>query len=210
MVDTRAGERSPGQILQAATIVLTRDGYGGATLSRIAEEAGLRELDVLDFYESRDALLARVVQTVGEELARLLRAAVTPPQSPRSQSPRYLADAVVYATWSGVTAAPELASAYFALVGSDDKALTGVEHALEKLKQALRAAIASQLAAVDPSRWTLRSDPDVAAGYLLIYLRGLLLEWTETGESATMLAGLERLSDTIAAEYTPRHSHDTR
>jgi hypothetical protein len=31
----------------------------------------------------------------------------------------------------------------------------------------------------------------------------LLLEWTETGESATMLAGLERLSETVAAEYAP-------
>lgn len=194
---TAKGERSAARVLQAATSVLARDGFGAATLGRIAQEAGTDKRTILYYYGSREALLVRVVQTVGEQIAENIGSVVTP-----NRTPDELADAAVAAMWSGVTSIPELSRAYFALVGGGAGPPL-VEEALRQLKQAFLGAIARQFEAIDRSRWELRGDPAGTAMFTLALLRGLLLEWTETGDSDELSSGLERFTAAITAEFVP-------
>ncbi len=193
---TAKGQRSAARVLQAATTVLARDGYGGASLGRIAEEAGVDKRNILYYYGTREALLVRVVQTVGERVADYIDAAVGP-----TDSPQQLADSLVDTMWSGITSAPELARAYFALIGSGNPR---VEEALHQLKSAYLHLIARQLQNHDHTTWRLRGDLPGIATLCLAALRGLLLEWTETGDTPTIAASLQRCKHTIADQYEPR------
>ena len=144
---TAKGRRTATRVLDAATTVLAHDGFGGATLSRIAEEAGLVE-----------------------------------------------------AMWSGITSAPELARAYFALIGGGAGS-PEVEEALRTLKRAYEQLITRQLQSISHTRWRLRHDVPSMVTLTLAVFRGLLLEWTETGDTAASAASLRRLKRVIAAEY---------
>jgi AcrR family transcriptional regulator len=194
---TAKGTRSAARVLQAATDVLARDGFGGATLGRIAQEAGTDKRTILYYYGSREALLVQVVQTVGEQIAEHVGSAV-----PANRTPEQLADAAVDALWSGVTSVPETSRAYFALIGGGAGPPL-VEQALQDLKRAFQEAIVHQIEALDSSRWQLRNDSTSTALFTLALLRGLLLEWTETGDSDELEVGLEFFKAAIAAEFVP-------
>jgi AcrR family transcriptional regulator len=192
---TAKGQRTAARILVAATRVLARDGFGGATLSRIAEEAGLDKRNVLYYYDTREALLVSVVQTVGERVAAHIEVAVG-----EISTPDELAGVLVEALWSGITSAPELARAYFALVGGGADS-SEVEEALRKLKGAYERLITRQLQSISHTRWRLRDDVPGMVTLTLAVFRGLLLEWTETGDTTATAASLRRLRRSIAAEY---------
>lgn len=192
---TAKGRRTATRVLDAATTVLAHDGFGGATLSRIAEEAGLDKRNVLYYYGTREALLVRVVQTVGERVAEHIEVTVG-----EIDSPDQLAHALVEAMWSGITSAPELARAYFALIGGGAGS-PEVEEALRTLKRAYEQLITRQLQSISHTRWRLRHDVPSMVTLTLAVFRGLLLEWTETGDTAASAASLRRLKRVIAAEY---------
>ncbi|UTI63243.1 TetR/AcrR family transcriptional regulator [Paraconexibacter antarcticus] len=192
---TAKGQRTAARVLEAATTVLARDGFGGATLGRIAEEAGLDKRNVLYYYDTREALLVRVVQTVGERVAGHIEETVG-----EIDTPEALADALVEAMWSGITSAPELARSYFALIGGG-AGTPEVEAALRGLKDAYERLISRQLQSISHTRWRLRDDLPGMVTLTLAVFRGLLLEWTETGDTAASAASLQRLKRSIAAEY---------
>jgi AcrR family transcriptional regulator len=50
------------QILQGATVVFARDGYEGASMSRIAAEAGVSKGTLYNYFESKAELFAAYVQ----------------------------------------------------------------------------------------------------------------------------------------------------
>ena len=195
---TAKGHRTAARVLAAATTVLARVGFGGATLSRIAEEAGLDKRNVLYYYGSLEALLVSVVQTVGERVAEHIDGGVG-----EIESPQQLADALVDAMWSGITSAPELARAYFALIGGG-AGRPDVEDALRALKHAYEQLVTRQLQSLDHTQWQLRDDMPGMVTLTLAAFRGLLLEWTETGDTHASAASLRRLKRSIAAEYVER------
>jgi AcrR family transcriptional regulator len=192
---TAKGQRTSARVLAAATTVLARDGFGGATLSRVAEEAGLDKRNVLYYFDTREALFVRVVQTVGERVAEHIGDTVV-----GIETPEQLADALVDAMWSGVTSAPELARSYFALIGGGAGS-PDVETALGVLKRTYEELIARQLQSIGHTRWQLRDELPGMVTLILAIFRGLLLEWTETGDTAASAASLRRLKRAIAAEY---------
>lgn len=191
---TEKGERSAARVLKAATTVLARDGFGGASLGRIAEEADLDKRGILYYYGTREALLVRVVQNVGEQIAEHVGAVAE-----IATTPTALVDAFVDALWAGVTSMEELSRAYFALVGGGAGA-PEVETALHQIKAAYVHAITHRLQAIDENSWHL-PDPEGSAMYTLALLRGLLLEWIETGDSPRLRGNLARFKDAVAAEY---------
>jgi AcrR family transcriptional regulator len=192
---TAKGERGAARILDAATVVLARHGLGGATLARIAEEAGTDKRSVLYYYGSREALLVRVVQAVGEQIATYIGSATGTAESPRER-----AEAAVDAMWTGVTSAPEHARAYFAMLGGGAGAPV-VEDALRVTKAAFAHGIRRHLRPIDGAA-PASPDDDLAGAtmFAVAILRGLLLEWFESGDTPALRAGLERFKGTIAAE----------
>jgi AcrR family transcriptional regulator len=192
---TAKGQRTATRVLEAATTILARDGFGGASLSRIAEEAGVDKRNVLYYYGTREALLVSVVQTVGRRIAEHIDDNLQ-----NIETPEQLADTLVEALWSGITSAPELAPSYFALIGGG-AASTEVEGALRELKGVYERLIERTLHALDHTSWSLRDDPPGMVVLIVAVFRGLLLEWTETGETPATAASLKRLKRAIAAEF---------
>lgn len=181
---TPKGRNTAARILDAATLVLARDGMGGATLGRIADAAGVDKRNISYYYGSREALLVRVVQAVGEQMARGMEETI-------GESERSNAEVL----WAGATSEPELARAYVTLLGGSAET-PEIDLALTALKQAWLHMISSRLAHTghpDDSREAL-------AGVVLALLRGLLIEWTETGDGPAVTAALDR----IDALFTPQ------
>jgi AcrR family transcriptional regulator len=192
---TPKGERTASRILQAATTLLSREGFGGASLGRVAEEAGVHKRNVLYYFGTREALLVRVVQTVGERIAENIASAIVP--AARSDQ---MADAVVEAMWAGVTSEPQLARAYFALVGGGAES-PEVDDALRALKATYLALIARQLERIEAAGFICKEDHESVALLILALLRGLLLEWTEESESVALNASLGQFKALLSAQF---------
>lgn len=178
---TPKGRRGAARLLAAATVVLARDGYAGASLRAVAEEAAMDKRNVLYYYGTREALLVRVVQDVGERIAAAVEGALS------SGRP---AEDVVDALWNGITAEPELARAYVALLGGGAGA-PEVEEALSELKQRYLRLLRDTL--------PLGRAQDSSLLYFAV-LRGLLLEWAESGETADLRESLKAAKALIARD----------
>ncbi|UTI66761.1 TetR/AcrR family transcriptional regulator [Paraconexibacter antarcticus] len=194
---TPKGDRRAASILQAATTVLARDGFGGATLGRIAAEASAEKRSVLYYFGTRERLLVKVVHDLGARIAETVRQT-----TPHPEDPRALLDAIVSTTWDGVTSDPQLVRAYFALVAGDVEA-GEVDDALNTIKDLYRTLIREQLLALQAAGWTLRGDLHVSASALFALLRGYLLQWLEEGESALTEGGLDQFKALMAAQFHP-------
>ena len=192
---TPKGTRTAARILDAATTVLSRDGFGGATLGRIAEEAGIDKRGVLYHFGSREALLVRVVQRVAERTAANIEA-----ESLDAAQDRRTA-AGIDILWAGVTTEPQLLRAYFALVGGS--AENGeVATALRDLKNTYVRLITTQFYGASDDRSGDDRTADAVPLVALALIRGLLLEWIETGDGPAIDAGLGELNALAA----PRRS----
>jgi AcrR family transcriptional regulator len=181
---TPKGNRRAESILRAATAVLARDGFGGATLGRIAAEAGADKRSIVYYFGTREQLLVRVVRNLGRQIAETVRET-----TPVIEDPHELLDAIVKSTWDGVTSDPQLVRAYFALVAGDVEA-GEVDDALDTIKQIYVGLMRDELLALQNAGWTLANDVDAAAAALFAMLRGLLLAWLEEGPAALTNGGL--------------------
>ena len=133
---------------------------------------------MLYHFGSREALLVRVVQTVGERIAANIDVEVRSTGSPQP----------VAVLWAGITSEPQLLRAYFALVGGSAESAE-VAIALRDLKDTYVRLIARRL----HGEATGDAAPIVSL-IALALLRGLLLEWIETGDGPVIDAGLAELA----------------
>ena len=166
---------------------------GGATLGRIAEAAGVDKRNITYYYGSREALLVRVVKAVGERIAQGIETAINTDQQTRERTTAEI-------MWAGITSEPELARAYITLLGGSAET-PEIDHALQELKQTYLQMIARQLAHTTTNGQPA-DDPEHVAILILALLRGLLLEWAETGNSPALKNGLERVNTLLVREPT--------
>jgi AcrR family transcriptional regulator len=192
---TPKGSRRAESILRAATAVLARDGFGGATLGRIAAEAGADKRSVVYYFGTREQLLVRVVRSLGSQIAETVRES-----TPVLDDPDELLDAIVKSTWDGVTSDPQLVRAYFALVAGDVEA-GEVDDALDAIKQIYLGLMRDQLLALQAAGWTLGTEVGVAAAALFAMLRGLLLQWLEEGPAALTNGGLRQFRALMLLQF---------
>lgn len=194
-VRSRKGEREATRLLDAATDVLAREGYGGATLGRIAAEADVDKKMVVYYFGSRDSLLAKVVGRVGDRLA-----ANTAMELAGVSEPREMADLGIDQLWAGTTEFPELLRAYLALatsaVGSEP-----VEAALETLKAEFVGLFGSLIDVLESAGHPLRMPRDAYLKLVLACWRGLALEWVETGDTPGLASALEEFKRITAAPF---------
>jgi len=175
---TPKGDRSASRLLEAATTVLARDGLGGATLARIADEADMDK---------------RSVQRIAQRIE---------PERDRAGDLVGLVDQNIDALWSAITTAPELARAYFSLLGGGTE--TGeVKSALLALKDAYLDVAREQIAAIEAAGWPARAPSEATALLLVATLRGLLLEWTESGDSPALDEALEQFKAALVDRFAP-------
>jgi AcrR family transcriptional regulator len=197
--DPRRDRASRGRGLQAATTVLARDGFGGATLGWIATEAGADKRSVIYYFGTREKLLVRVVDDLGARIAESVREA-----TPAHAGPDQTLDHIVAATWKGVTSDPQLVRAYFALVAGDAEA-GDVDDALSVIKGTYPNLLRDQLLTLQSAGWTVRGDPDDSASALFALLRGYLIQWLEEGSGSGALehGGLVQFKSFITLQFHP-------
>jgi AcrR family transcriptional regulator len=192
---TDKGKRAEERLLQAATVVLAREGVGGASVAAIAEEAGLAKRMVTYYFGTREALLVRVVHRIGEEIFANVSAAID-----ASAPPGEAAGAGFDALWEGITSAPHLPAAYFALLagtrgGEGQDALDELRRTFADL---VTAVVTAQAAA---GRELVSGDPEVFALLVVALIRGLLLEWIERGDTPALTAGRREATRLVATAF---------
>jgi AcrR family transcriptional regulator len=189
------GEREAARILAAATTVLAREGFGGATLGRIAAEAGVDKKMVLYYFTGRETLLVEVVRQVGARVAANMTAALV-----QHSDVAQVAETLFDHMWAGTTEEPELPRAYLALATSSRES-DEVRRALGELKASFERLFADQVTALEAHGYRLRVD---RAGYLKLVMamwRGLALEWTEEGDSPALQSALEQFKRAATAPF---------
>jgi AcrR family transcriptional regulator len=194
---TRKGEREAARILEAATAALARDGFAGATLGRIAAEAGVDKKMVLYYFGSREVLLARVVRWLGEQVAAQVEEALG--EVPAAHGPGPVAEAVVDALWRASLAGPELPRTYMALLtGSRD---AQVQAEMHNIKTRFLALFETHLDALEVQGYRLAQGREGYATLMYAMVRGLMLDWADDGETTSLLAALERFKKIAASGF---------
>lgn len=183
---TAKGEREAERMLGAATVVLARDGFGGATIGRIGAEAGVDKRMVLYYFGTREALLAEVVRRLGERVAANVAAAVA-----ELDVPEAVTSAGIDALWTGGIEEPELPRAYMALLTSSGES-PEVQAALTALKRVFEQLFAERVDALEARGFELLEDRDAFVKFMFAVLRGLVLEWAEEGPSEALDRSLEQ------------------
>lgn len=204
---SRKGEREVERVLVAATTALARDGMAAATLGRIATEADVDKAMVVYYFGTREFLLAQVVKKLGERVATEVEAALERVSS--RLEPGSVADVGVDALWSSILAVPELPRAYMALLtGSRDEK---VREALRELRATFIAIFRRHMEALEAQGYRLLDDRGGFVTQFFATLRGLLLEWSESGESPPLrdaLTGFKVFAASRFASAMPTHGRN--
>lgn len=196
-VRTAKGEREAERILDAATTVLARDGFGGATLGRIATEAGVDKRMVVYYFGGRESLLAQVVQRLGERIAANVEAAVIDTTEPEA-----MAAGGIQVLWDCAIEDPVVPRAYLALLTSSGEA-PEVRAALLAVKRTFEAMFAGRVDALADLGYRLNTDREGFVKYMMANVRGLLLEWAEEGDSAGLESSLEQWKRVAVGCFDP-------
>lgn len=192
---SRKGAREATRLLDAATTVLARDGFGGATLGRIAAEADVDKRMILYYFGSRETLLVEVVSRVGERIAENMASAVE-----QLSEPQALADIGIDLLWQCSTEEPELLRAYFALLSS--AAQTGeVNDALLELKQRFAVLFDGLIDSLATRGYTLSLDRDVYLAVVIAMWRGTALEWIEVGNTPAIQGAVNEFKRIATAPF---------
>lgn len=173
---TDHGRRQADLILEATYRVLSREGYGGASLQRIADEAGVQKRMVSYYFGSRKALLRNLVARVGERLIEQL-ASVSVEGSPRAEAMEDLFDHL----WAQIKRDPQLYAVYFGLVAeavTDEELRLSVNAIGDRYRDLIRYRIRSS-AARSAARL---SEPSLVIA-ISAAVQGLTLELLMRGET---------------------------
>jgi AcrR family transcriptional regulator len=194
---TRKGRRTADNLIDAATIVLAREGIGGASVAAIADEAGVAKRLITYYFGTREGLLVQVVRRIGEQIVANVGEAVAGPDSVDAA-----AAAGFDAMWTGLRAAPHLPEAYMALLAGARDGEARV--ALDDLRRTFTTLVADALAAQEAAGRRLDgADPEGMTVLVLAIVRGLVLEWIEVGETPALAAGVDEARHLIARAFTP-------
>jgi hypothetical protein len=142
-------------------------------------------------------VLAHVVRWLGERVAVRVEEALG--EVPAERGPGPVADAVIEALLSTSFAEPGLARAYMALLtGSRD---AEVQAEMRAIKERFLALFEHHLDALETHGYVLVEGREGYATLMFAIVRGLVLDWADDGESATLRAAIERFKRVAAAGF---------
>jgi AcrR family transcriptional regulator len=109
--DRRSVDQRREELIDAAIVVIARDGLPGATTRRITEQAGLALGAFHYAFRSKDELLAAVIERIVDAVAAVLRRVETQPSDGLAAT----TDALVTGFWEFTESTPELQLAVYEL-----------------------------------------------------------------------------------------------
>jgi AcrR family transcriptional regulator len=190
---TPKGRRGAERLIEAATVVLARDGYGGASIGRITDEAGVPKRMVAYYFGTRQALLACVVQRLTAGIASEISAGA-------AGAPDDATAAWVDAVWAGVTATPGLARAYIALLGGDRDGETS--DALAEVERTFLALVDGLVRDTERAGGQLVVERDAFGLMAFALLRGLTHHWVESGDTPALAESLRQTKRLLAGAFS--------
>lgn len=185
LAPTPKGRREAARIIAAATTVLARDGYASATMRGVAAEAGVDKRMVIYYFKTREHLMANVVREVGRSVSERVEAAMS-----GLSAPDQVAGTGIEALWAASTEVPAMPRAYLTLVTASDS--EEVLAALADMKRELRAMFMRRIEALEALGYELLGDREAYVTLMLAIVRGLIMEWSEEGDSPELSESLEQ------------------
>ena len=181
---TAKGDARARLILDATLRCLATGGYAGASIQRIADEAGIPKRSVLYYYGSRDQLFAHVVPEVVDRFVDQIQVAVTGLDDASA-----VIDVALHAIWDGLTQDRGRMIAWF---GLQAEAITNPE--LQPIADAatgrLRGLFAQLITEHQARGGTLRIPAATLQVLALANIQGLALEWLARGSTQELEAAL--------------------
>jgi AcrR family transcriptional regulator len=174
---TAKGDARARLIINATLRCLARDGYAGASIQRIADEAGIPKRSVLYYYGTRDQLFAHVVSELVARIVAQIRTAVD-----GLDRTSEIIGIGFHALWGGLTEDRGLIVAWF---GLQTEAITNPQlrpvaaQATGRLRSLFSQLITEHLA----RGGMIRMAPATLQVLVLAGIQGLALEWLEGGET---------------------------
>lgn len=172
---TAKGDARARLIIEATLRCLATDGYAGASIQRIADEAGIPKRSVLYYYGSRDQLFAHVVPAIVSRFVDQIQEAVAGLDNPPA-----VVDVAFHTLWDALTRDRGLMIAWF---GLQTEAITNPE--LQPVADAatgrLRGLFAQLITEHQARGGSLRITAATLQTLVLAGIQGLALEWLARG-----------------------------
>lgn len=172
---TAKGDARARLIIEATLRCLATDGYAGASIQRIADEAGIPKRSVLYYYGSRDQLFSHVVSAIVARLVDRIPAAVAGLEAAPA-----IVDVAFHAIWDVLTRDRGLMIAWF---GLQTEAITNpaLQPVVAAATQRLRGLFAQLITEHQARGGALRIPSATLQTLLLAGIQGLALEWLARG-----------------------------
>lgn len=171
----RPASDAPERILEAAYAVLTRDGYAGLTLAKVAAASAQSKALISYYFGSKQGLVAAVARRVSETITGEVLGHVGEPRTPEE-----LVRGVADGLWAVMERDEGLQRVYFDLV-SQSVVEPRVEEIMREMKEGYRAILRELVRGLGGERTP--SELDGVVTFLLAGLEGLSLERLDRGES---------------------------
>jgi len=200
--------KSPVQARSAATIaalhtaaiqVLTREGLGRCTTTRVAERAGMSVGSLYQYYPNRDALLAAVLE---EHLAGIASAIDRVCRERRGRPVSEMASALVSAFVAAKLRDPEKSKALYAVAGE-----RGGPELITDMQARMMTAIAAMLASAPDAYF---DDLSVTSAIVFSVLVGPVRAFLEGYAPAGFEAQLEGQLVRLLTAYLQTHRPEPR
>jgi AcrR family transcriptional regulator len=174
---TAKGRVQAEAVLDAAIRCLGEEGYAGTSLQRIADAAGVQKRMVLYYFESREQLIAAVVQRLADDFVSRLEARLESVKTPED-----VVDRLVEALLDEGDQR-ELLAAYFGIAA--EAANDPVLHdGLESLRARATALANRVLDSLEQHGYVLSMERDLAILAALAVANGIGLELLQRGRTA--------------------------
>ena len=180
---TAKGTRQADAVLDAAIRCLGRDGYAGASLQRIADEAGVQKRMVLYYFGSREGLMSAALRRLADGLIAGLEARVATLETPAE---------VVDAVFDTVAAQLEdrrLLAAYFGLV-AESATDPVLREALDDLREQIRVLAHRVLDRLEARGHQPAMERELMIAAAGVAAQGLGLELMQHGTTPEVARGL--------------------
>ncbi|EHN09258.1 hypothetical protein PAI11_38980 [Patulibacter medicamentivorans] len=185
------------RIVEACLRCLARDGYAATSIASVAREAGIDKRLVLYYHETREQLIERVVQRVGDRLVASVQAATAGIDDPEQRL-----QVGFDRLWRSLTTDRALLVAW---LGLRAEAITDrrLRASAGFLNDRLHELVAEAARSAEARGLRLRMAVGPLTVLTVAALQGLVLEWLEDGDTPDLRVAIADLQAWLASRARP-------
>lgn len=195
---TEKGQRQAERILEAAYECLSKHGYSGTSMQRIADEAGTQKRMVHYYFSTREHLLDQVARRVGDRLLAQVHEAIE-----GLEDPAEIVTVGVDRLWDEVKADPQLQAVYFGLA-AESATDPSLRETLSYINDGYRKMIHELVRSARGRGVDVRWDEGALTVLIIAGIQGLTLQLLERGETGELRRAIEDFKRWLTAIAVPK------